>query len=108
MSLTTVEKNISEEVALWIERHLSSSPALTDLRKSALAEFKVLGLPHQKSEEYKYTPVARTLEKNFNFSLANAVSKSASIPYKIEGIDANIIVFINGVFSKEHSSIVSA
>jgi Fe-S cluster assembly protein SufD len=108
MSLTTVDKTKSEEVALWIDRHLSSSPALNDIRKNALTEFKKLGLPNSKSEEYKHTPITRALEKNFDFSLSNASSKGIPQAYKIEGIDANVLVFINGIFSKENSSIVSS
>jgi Fe-S cluster assembly protein SufD len=108
MSQTTVEKNVSEEVATWIDLHLSSSPAFHDVRKNALEEFKKLGLPQNKSEEYKHTPITRALEKNFNFSLANGTSKTINRSYKISGIDANVLVFVNGVFSQENSSIISS
>jgi Fe-S cluster assembly protein SufD len=106
MSLTTVD-NITEEVASWIDRGLSSSPGLADVRKVALEEFKKLGLPANKSEEYKYTPITRALEKNFNFSLTNPSVSSVEQSFKINEIDANVLVFINGVFSLEQSSIIS-
>jgi Fe-S cluster assembly protein SufD len=79
------------------------------LRKDALQTFQALGLPAPKHEEYKYTPVARYLEKNFSFtpSAASAPIKDVS-KFFIPGLQANIIVFIDGVFSGEHSSIVSA
>jgi Fe-S cluster assembly protein SufD len=107
MSLTTVDKNITAEVASWIDRHLSSSPGLGDVRKIALEEFKKQGLPANKSEEYKYTPITRALEKNFNFSLTNPAVSSVEQSFKINEIDANVLVFINGVFSLEQSSIIS-
>lgn len=108
MSLAVTEKNITSEVVSWIERNLPVNDSLTDLRKEALSSFQSLGLPNNKSEEYRHTPVTRALEKNFNFAAVNPVAgvidlKSFSIP----SLDANVVVFINGVYSKQHSSIVS-
>lgn len=106
MSVEAVEKNISVDVASWIERNTPSS--LPELRKNALAEFKKLGLPAPKAEEYKFTPLTRELQKNINFSLANAAGKILPEQFQLQDIDANVLVFINGVFSKEHSSVISS
>lgn len=109
MSVTTTDKNTTAEVASWIERHLSASSLVTDLRKEGLAAFQKLGLPVGKTEEYKYTPVTRLLEKNFNFSSPNAEAQQIGLEeFSIPELDANVLVFINGVFSKKHSSIVSS
>lgn len=105
MSAEVVTNNISSEVASWIERNKPSS--VNELRNNAIEEFKKLGLPAHKSEEYKYTPITRALEKNFNFSLVNPVGKIENAEYQIHGLDANILVFINGLFSPEHSTIIS-
>jgi Fe-S cluster assembly protein SufD len=64
-------------------------------------------LPTNKSEEYRYTPITRALEKNFNFSLANPSGKIDQKDFLIEDLDANILVFVNGVFSPEQSAIIS-
>lgn len=106
MSVEAVEKNISVDVASWIERNTPSS--LPELRKSALAEFKKLGLPAPKAEEYKFTPLTRELQKNIDFSLANAQGKNLPEQFQLLNIDANVLVFVNGVFSKEHSSVISS
>jgi Fe-S cluster assembly protein SufD len=109
MSLTTTDKNTTAEVASWIERNLSPAALVTDLRKEALAVFQKLGLPVGKAEEYKYTPVTRLLEKNFNFSSTNPASNNVDIQeFLIPGLEASILVFINGIFSEKHSKIISA
>jgi Fe-S cluster assembly protein SufD len=109
MSLTTTDKNTTAEVATWIERHLSASSLVTDLRKEGLASFQKLGLPVGKAEEYKFTPVTRLLEKNFNFSSPNAEAQEIDLEeVLIPELDANVIVFVNGVFSKKHSNLVSS
>ncbi len=105
MSAEAVAKNISVDLTSWIERNLSSS--LQELRRNALEEFKKSGLPANRSEEYKYTPITRSIEKNFNFSLSNPIAKANLVQFRIENIDANVLVFVNGVFVEEQSSIIS-
>jgi len=107
MSVAATEKNITAEVASGIEKSLTGAANLM-LRKEALDAFRSLGFPANKAEEYKFTPITRALEKNFNLTLKNPVASVVDIaPYQIKGLDANVLVFINGVFSKESSSIVS-
>ena len=78
------------------------------LRHDALETFQHMGLPGPKHEEYKYTPLTRYLEKNFTFVPDDAPGPITNIErFFIRGIDANIIVFIDGVFSKDHSSIIA-
>ena len=105
MRVEAVDKNISIDVASWIERHAPSS--VSDLRKDALTEFQRLGLPANKAEEFKYTPIRRALENNFDFSINNAQGQIELDLFLIKGLDANVIVFLNGIFSKEHSNIIS-
>ncbi|UII27073.1 Fe-S cluster assembly protein SufD [Fulvivirga maritima] len=87
-----------------------SKSAFHGIRKEALESFKTLGLPGKKNEEYKYTPVQRVLKKNFDF---NAPASQASISVDdikdsyIPGLKTNTLVFINGVYSEEHSNIIS-
>ena len=78
-------------------------------RVEAIQNFQKLGLPGNKAEEYRFAPITRTLEKNFNFELANPIeSKIKSIDqFLIPGLEANLIVFINGIYSSDHSKIIS-
>jgi len=107
MNVNVNEKSIASEIALLIEKGLTQQGSLPELRKEALESFQRLGLPENKTEEYKDTPITRSLQKNFTFQSAPAKGKIKPEDFFIPGIDANVIVFVNGFFSKEHSSIVS-
>lgn len=75
------------------------------LRADARQWLEQLGLPGNKSEEYKFTPITRALEKNFQFSLKNHAGEIKSIePFSIPGIDAHTLVFVNGVFDESLSN----
>ncbi len=105
MSVITTENITSKIASSILERTNTQADAL---RAEALDTFQKLGLPGQKSEEYKYTPITRLLEKNFSFSPSAAPGPLGNISeFLIPGLDANLLVFIDGVFSKEHSTIIS-
>src|SRR5690242_5954494 len=108
MSAVATEKNITTDLASLIEKSIATLPSQTKQRKEALDAFKKSGLPVTKSEEYKFTPVTRFLEKSFDLSIGNKQSKLNPAPYFIEGLDASVLVFINGIYSPEHSVIKSS
>jgi Fe-S cluster assembly protein SufD len=104
MDLTTTDKNISSNIINAIRPKLKSDA----LRTQALEIFETLGLPGTKHEEFKYTPITRELEKHFNFVDSKSTSSNTDISsFLIPGIEANVLVFINGVFSEEKSKIIS-
>lgn len=107
MGLATTDKNITTDVSAFIQRRAIN---LHDpVRKQALEVFQDLGLPAGKHEEYKYTPLTRELEKNFTFS-ANAVEPLIGDfgEYVIPDLKANVLVFVNGVYTPDRSTIVSS
>lgn len=108
MSAVATEKNITADLTSVIEKSLTTLPSQTEQRKAALEALKKSGLPLPKSEEYKFTPVTRFLEKGFDLSVNNQPSKINPAPYFIEGLDASVLVFINGVYAAEHSVIKSS
>lgn len=105
MSIVT-DKNITSEVSSFIQRRMQN---ISDpVRNNAFQSFQQLGLPANKHEEYKYTPLTRELEKNFTFQQVATQPLLQDIKdYLIPELDANILVFINGIFSKETSRIIS-
>lgn len=106
MDITTTDKNITSEIAAFIERRTHASDTIRD---SALETFRQLGLPSTKHEEYRYTPISRELEKNFTFQPSAPQPLTGEVrDFFIPGLDANILVFINGVFVAEHSVIASS
>jgi Fe-S cluster assembly protein SufD len=105
MSPTNTDKNISASILQQMEKHLNRLPAIQQLRKSAYAEFERLGLPGNKHEEYRHTLLTQSLEKNFNFSKETTLGNIQAEGFLIPELNAINIVFVNGVYSKEHSSI---
>ncbi|MDX1629460.1 MAG: Fe-S cluster assembly protein SufD [Fulvivirga sp.] len=80
------------------------------VRKEAIAAFDKQGIPGTKHEEYKYTQVGKTLEKTFDFTKAPAspeITAKDVDHYLIPELEANKLVFVNGVFSHELSEIIS-
>jgi Fe-S cluster assembly protein SufD len=98
MSEITELKNTANDI-------LATLPTSTPDRESARAAFQQLGLPQVKTEEYRHTPITRTLEKNFNFAVKlNAKSELQSIKdFEIPGLDGNVVVMLNGEFSENLS-----
>lgn len=87
------------------------STLLTDLtetfqgsqtQQDALKMLNEIGLPHKKSEAYKFTPITSLLEKNGSFQSQSESIFDAHKLYKEEG---SHLIFINGILSKEHSTI---
>ncbi|MEQ8581351.1 MAG: Fe-S cluster assembly protein SufD [Marinoscillum sp.] len=106
----SIEQTISEQFQQWIGQHFADESPLKALKTGALEQFSAMGLPAPKSEAYKYTPISRILGKQFNFAAemtpAN-FSKADCQSHFYQAEDANHLVFINGLFTEEYSSIVS-
>jgi len=106
MNLTTTAQNITTTVSSFIERRQQN---ISDsIRAGAFETFQQLGIPGNKHEEYKFTPLSRELEKNFTFQQTAAPSLIQEIKeYLIPGLDANILVFLNDVYVADLSTIQS-
>lgn len=102
MNVVTTDQ-LSGKIAQSIQEKTNISS--DKIRSNAFEAFQQSGIPHAKHEEYKHTPIARYLEKNFTFAPSAAAGPIGTIEeFFIPGIDGNRIVFIDGVFSKDHSS----
>ena len=78
----------------------------SEYRTKAIANFEQLGLPTNKSEEYRFTPITRAIAKNFEWKNKLSPSSISSIDqFLIDGIEATILVFVNGSYSQSHSKI---
>jgi Fe-S cluster assembly protein SufD len=75
-------------------------------RENSLAQLEKIGLPSGKSEEYRFTPITKILEKKFKWNHSTTASTLSSIdPFLISGLDATVIVLVNGKYSQEISTI---
>ncbi len=103
-----VENNITDAAVAVAGKGIDATSPLAALRQSALADLQRMGFPSSRNEEYKHTPLTRALEKNFNLSLANSPGVGVHpSDFIIPGVKGNVLVFINGKYSREHSSIVT-
>lgn len=107
MSIVKSEKKVIADIQELIERNAERFSGIRSLRMSALEKFQQIGLPGGKHEEYRHTPLTRVLEKNFGTDAISGDTKNATdfSTYFIPGLSENRIVFINGIFSAEHSSV---
>lgn len=75
------------------------------IRKGAFEQFKVLGIPTVRNEDWKYSNLKNLDKLQFSFNLASSISKTTfdSLPFSsLKGIS---ICFVNGIFSQELSNI---
>jgi Fe-S cluster assembly protein SufD len=106
MSAVAEKRNVTNEIAQAIRKNKFDAS-----REEALKKFEQAQLPLAKAEEYKFFPIGRILEKNFpTWPIQSAAGPTsfdvdAALP---KGIDADILVVINGVWSKAHSKIKSS
>jgi Fe-S cluster assembly protein SufD len=102
----TTTKDIKSEI---IEAfHQLQFEVAVDSRMKAISFLEKSDLPDKKHEEYRFTPLLRNLEKNFNWHKPSPPSTiSSAEEYLIKGLDANLIVLVNGVYSKLLSKIIS-
>jgi Fe-S cluster assembly protein SufD len=79
------------------------------IRDESINILKQAGLPVGKSEEYRFTPIARLLEKEFtSLNLPATASSISSIDkFLIADLKANVLVFANGAYAPQLSKIIS-
>lgn len=82
-----------------------SEKTFPELRKSALDFLNEKGLPGNKHEEYKHTPVLRMLDKAFTFSKYTEGKIADINKYQIKDLKAHQLTFINGQFKSDLSSV---
>ncbi len=104
---------LKEAFLRHFEKLPRSSEAVQLIRQEAMNRFEQLGLPTSKNEEYRYTPISRALEKNFSADeatpayLLSQESKETIRQQLPKNLPANILVFVNGQWIEDLSSIVT-
>jgi Fe-S cluster assembly protein SufD len=85
---------------------------LETVRRNGFNDFTKFGIPTSKNEEWKYTRIGGLFNKEFLFPETNgtaALSATALDAVRLPGYEqANELVFVNGIFSFEHSTIRSS
>jgi Fe-S cluster assembly protein SufD len=108
---TTVNTTDLKETLLssfkFNQSNLKENSPLLSRKKEAWANFEKSGFPTTKNEEWKYTNISAILKKDFILQGDTTLTKDAIQPFLLGSAEANHIVFINGIYSKELSKIIS-
>lgn len=89
----------------------NGSSVLTPIEQNAFNTFNTLGIPTVKNEEWKYTRISHVFNKEYAFNPENfssSVSQADLNSIRFPGSEeANELVFVNGLYSTELSTIRS-
>lgn len=115
MSQVTKRKKIDLSAAFT--EHFAAfdqkADTISDVRQKAIARFSEVGLPGNKHEEYKYTPITRALEKVFSeeHALPAAYHITEDIKQQVKNhmldMEDNHLVFVNGRYIDDLSTVIS-
>lgn len=88
---------------------ITGNDSLSNLRVKASGEFESIAFPTKKDEEWKYTNVAPIFKNEYVPSPLSKVEQTIENidDLKIPDLDAHLVVFLNGIFNEELSSIAS-
>lgn len=82
-------------------------PPVHDIRRQAMTRFAELGFPTVRHEEWKYTSLIAALKHEYKFPSQTSSKLSAAdiAPFLVPELNAQTLVFVNGVFAPELSMI---
>lgn len=102
MEATVKEKKL---LARLNEHFVAMGYAHEPARKQAMDLLSTVGLPHSRTEEYRFTPIVRALEASAHFVVSPTPEVIGTFDL-IPGMECNRVVFINGRFSPEHTQLL--
>ncbi|MGZ3846664.1 MAG: Fe-S cluster assembly protein SufD [Flavisolibacter sp.] len=106
--MNTIE--IIKERYQQLQLNNGTSP-LTSIEQNAFNTFNTLGVPTNRNEEWKYTRIGSVFNKPYAFnpeSLSSSISQKDLDSVRFPGYEeANELVFVNGLYSPELSTIRS-
>lgn len=88
------------------EQLQAASPqnSLHKFRQQGFQSLSDYGIPQSRHEEWKYTRIGNLFSQKFSFPSATPVTAEALKRFELPGHEAaNVLVFINGHYSAEHS-----
>lgn len=105
MSTVTTSKSFNEIITSFQTAKFGEA---NDSRKKAIEILERKGLPGAKHEEYRFTPITRAIDNIFTWRNEIVPAPLNSVEqFLIPGLDANILVFINGQYAETFSRIIS-
>lgn len=91
------------------ERKWNGDGSLLSLHEKGLELFEKEGVPSVKHEEWKYTRISQVLAKQYDYAGTSALTTADIDAVRLPGNkEANELVFVNGIYQSELSSIRSS
>jgi len=79
-----------------------------EIRKNAISNFENLGFPTTKHEEWRYTNISPILKQEFLLNKPVAkIERTRLENFKFSAMGGNVVVFLNGRYSEEFSSLTN-
>ena len=92
-----------EKKSMLLENLKKKIRSKSKIQQNAWDILEGIGLPHKKSEAYRYTPITSILEKKVDLNLIG--NNTDSIENQFYNTKGNHLVIKNGVFQREKSTI---
>ncbi|MCI4670732.1 MAG: Fe-S cluster assembly protein SufD [Bacteroidia bacterium] len=102
MSNSTLNTS-KEELLKSFRKNLNGKALVPSVREQAQAALEKLEIPNRRMEDWKYTSLESLQKKNFVTPSPSEISDVD--PFKIEGLVSDVLVFVNGVYKEELSSL---
>jgi Fe-S cluster assembly protein SufD len=97
---------MTDAIQYFTDKFQPGLEALKPLRSKAIENFRKLGIPTSKHEEWKYTRVSSVFNKDLHFGTASELKPGDLTPYHLPGSDNAIeLFFVNGFFNTELSNL---
>ena len=100
--------NLKDKIIKEFTEFEKSNSGFKEIRKEAINKFNELGFPTRKNEEWRYTHISPIIKHNYS-ALENPKGKDITKPeiekLLIPGLEANLLVVIDGKFSVKFSGI---
>lgn len=110
MTDTSQTKNWYLSLFKDFENHLNgekSSP-FHKLRKEAIAKFAELDFPDLHQEDWRFTDISPILKYDFSYPRKEALPLKSEISrFMFDGMDSHIMIFVNGFYSSELSTLLT-
>jgi len=97
---------MTDAIQYFTEKFTPGSENLERLRSKAIQDFRTLGIPTSKHEEWKYTRVSSVFQKDLSFGNGPRIKPADIASYLLPGRDQAIeLFFVNGFFDSELSTL---
>ncbi len=99
---------MTDAIQYFTDKFTPGTENLEGLRNKAIQDFKSLGIPTSKNEEWKYTRVGSVFQKDLNFGTNERLKPADIASCHLPGRDKAIeLFFVNGFFNAELSSLAT-